>query len=696
MKKVIYSVAVMLLLVVVSCGSNKNTVEEKGKNMSQNDIDVMPKSGPAPEIKFEKPQVFEMDNGMKLIVVENHKLPSVTATLKIDNPPVSLGNKIGSDDLLSSLLGTGSKTVSKDEFNEKTDFYGANVYLYNAGFRINSLSRFFGDVLKLTVDQVVNPKFTKEEFIKQKDLAVEGLKTQEKSTPAAANRVRRKLAYGAHPYGEIAKISDLEKLSLEDVNAYYQNNFTPNHAYLIVVGDVKTDELKTLVKEGFKGWEKTSELMGAPIPTIKNVRQTEIDFVNMPNAEQTEIKVVHRSDIRIAKHDYPKVLLMNSILGGDFNSYLNMTLREKHGWTYGARSHFGTDKYGALFEASTSVRNSVADSAVVATMEQINKIINEKVDPKVLKNTKAKYVGNFVLSMEKPSTIAGQALKIYTNNLSEDFYKTFLEKIEAVTVDDIQTMAKKYLHPSQARIIVAGKAADIVPGLEKKGFKINYFDKYGNPVKKPEMNKAIPTGINLKYVLDNYFKAIGVKDEINDVKTLIQKYEASMQGAKLEILKKSMYPNKTFQQTSFNGMVVSTIVFDGTNGRKEQQGMKKPLDEKELAKMKKQTAPFEEVALYKTGKLKRLETVETVDYYVLTDGESDYYFNSKTGLLDKTIKKQEMNGQTISQNIEFADYKVVNGIKFPHTIIVPMGPQKLKLELKETKINADVSEKDFK
>jgi len=134
---------------------------------------------------------------------------------------------------------------------------------------------------------------------------------------------------------------------------------------LIVVGDVKANELNNKVKQYFGSWKKAPVTKGLPLPIIRNVEQTEVDFVHMPNAEQTELKFSHRSDIRRNNPDYQKVLLMNSILGGDFNSYLNMTLREKHGWTYGARSSFGTDKYGDLFTASTSVRNTVADSAVV-------------------------------------------------------------------------------------------------------------------------------------------------------------------------------------------------------------------------------------------------------------------------------------------------------------------------------------------
>jgi len=413
MKKIIYTLTFFLSLVIVSCGSTKDNVVNKTKTMSS-DINVMPEAGPAPKITFKKPIVYKLDNGMTIIVVENHKLPRVNASLRMDNPPVALKDKKGSDDLLGSLLGSGSQTVSKDDFNKKVDFFGARVSLHESGFSVNTLSKYFSEVLALTADQALHPKFATDEFNAEKSKLIEGLKMDEKSTPSAARRVTNKLAYGKHPFGESTTIKTAKNIKLADVQNYYKNNFIPNNAYLVVVGDVKAKDIKEMAEKAFGDWQK-AKVSTATIPEIVDVPSTEIDFVNMPNAEQTELKMVQRSEILRTNPDYQKVLLMNSILGGDFNSYLNMTLREDHGWTYGARSRFGNNKYGALFTASTSIRNTVADSAVVVTLAQFDKILNQKVDAETLKNTKAKYLGSFVLQMEKPSTIANQAYSAFVN-----------------------------------------------------------------------------------------------------------------------------------------------------------------------------------------------------------------------------------------------------------------------------------------
>lgn len=699
MKRLIFILSFIFLisLTISSCGSNRATGEKIADTMTQNDDNnLMPKPKPAPKIHFKKPEVFKLDNGLTVIIVENHKLPRVNTSLRIDNQPVPLRDKKGTDDLLQRLLGTGSNNISKDEFNKKIDFYGARVFFNDNGFFINSLSKFFPEILNLTADQVLNPNFTKEEFVKEQEKLIEELKIGEKSTPETAKRVMKKLSFGKHPYGELTLINNVKKIELNDVIKYYKNNFNPNKAYLIIVGDIDKEQAKNLAEKNFGNWKKAPITKGLSLPRIENAPTTEVDFVHMPNAEQTEIKVTQRSDLRLNNPDYQKVLLMNSILGGDFNSYLNMTLREKHGWTYGARSHFGTDKYGDLFTASTSVRNSVADSAVVVTMKQINKIINQKVSDTLLYNNKQKFMGKFVLDMENISTIANQAYNIFVNNLPEDYYETFLQKIDAVTVNDIQEVAKKYLHPENMRVIVAGNAHKTVPGLEKAGFKIKFFDKHGNPTKAPDLNRKLPENINVKTVIDNYIKAIGGKQKIQNVQSLIAVYTTQMQGMEITNTIQAMKPNLSSNVVTGMGMTLSKEVFDGEKGFKEVQGQKKAYTEEEITKAKNTLMPFPDLNLVKTGKLDRVENIDGTDYYVIIDDEqTEYFFNSKTGLKDKEVKHIKVQGKEMSQPIEFSNYTEIDGVKIPGKVSIKMGMQELEFKLKEAKINS-LTKEDFK
>src|SRR5690606_10220229 len=317
------------------------------------------------------------------------------------------------------------------------EFYGANVSLHIGGGYASSLKKYFPRVLELMAQGAIDPLFTQEEFDKEKDKQIEGLKAADKNVPAIAGRVRNVLAYGKnHPNGEFVTEETLKNISLADVKKHYGNFFSPNNAYLVIMGDIKFNEAKKLVEKYFKGWKKGNS------PKIeytdpKDVQYTQINFVDMPNAVQSEIALININKLKMTDKDYFAVLLANQILGGDFNSYLNMNLREAHGWTYGARSSIGATRYISTFRAASSVRNSVTDSAVVEFLKEIKRIRTEKVDEKMLADTKAGYIGQFVMDIEKPQTVARLALNSILYKLPDNFYQNYIANVNAVTTDDI-------------------------------------------------------------------------------------------------------------------------------------------------------------------------------------------------------------------------------------------------------------------
>jgi len=299
---------------------------------------TQPKPGPSPVININKPQSFTLPNGLQVLIVENHKLPRVSFNLSIDNTPYVEGNKKGVDDLTSSLIGNGSTTISKDAFNEEIDFLGANLNFYSSGASGSSLSKYSGRILELMAEGALNPNFTQEEFDKEKDKLLENLKTQEKSVAAVAGRVQNVLAFGKnHPSGEFLSEETIKNVTLSDVENNYNTYFVPENAYLVIIGDVKFKETKKAVEKLFGSWAKASA------PSVKyscplNFQYSQINFVDMPNAVQSEIALQNTVNLKMTDKDYFATIVANQILGGDFNSYLNMNLREAHGWTYGARS----------------------------------------------------------------------------------------------------------------------------------------------------------------------------------------------------------------------------------------------------------------------------------------------------------------------------------------------------------------------
>ncbi|MFN4761837.1 M16 family metallopeptidase [Gillisia sp. Q332] len=668
---------------------------------AQIDRTKQPEAGPAPKINIEEPDSFTLDNGLKVMVVENHKLPRVSMSLRLDNPPILEAEKAGVSSLSGQLLGTGTQKMSKDDFNERVDYLGASLNFYSSGAAANTLSKYFPEVLKLMADGAINPKFTEEEFIKVKDREIEGLKSNEKNVAYNASRVRSALAFGKdHPYGEFSTEATVGSLNLADVQSFYKTYFTPQNAYLVIVGDVKFEEAKKLVKENFSNW-KEGTLPDYTLPKVANLERTEIQFIDMPNAVQSEIALVNTIDLKQKDQDYFPVLVANKILGGGGEGRLFLNLREDKGYTYGAYSRTGNNKYGAAtFVASASVRNAVTDSSVVAFLDEIYRIRNEKVSDKELANAKAKYTGDFVLSLEQPATIARLALDVETEDLDEDFYEDYLKNINAVSVEDVQRVAKKYFLADNSRIVIVGKGSEVAKGLENlsyngKAIPVKYFDKQANPIEKPEFNKAVDPAVTAEAVLDKYIQAIGGKQALDKVSSLLMNASAEIQGQKLDLEVKTTANGKSLQVVSMGGNAISKQVFDGTTGFAVMQGQKVPFTEEQIADVKAESIPFPEL-IVEDARVMGIEAVEGKDAYAIAlNDKTTAYYDVETGLKVKSVKTVSQGPQTMEVPTGYSNYKEVNGIKFPFMMTQSFGPQSIEFTVSEIKLNQGIEDSDF-
>ena len=657
-----------------------------------------PKPGKAPVVNIKKPQTFVLANGLKVMIVEDHKLPRVTYNLTLDNAPFAEGNKKGVDELTSSLIGNGSKKITKDLFNEEIDFFGANVNFSSQGAYANSLSKYANRILELMADGALNPNFTQEEFDKEKAKMLEGLKAQEKSVPAIAGRVTDALAFGkSHPSGEFVTVESLNNVTLADVQTNYQNYFVPENAYLVVIGDVKYNKIKSVIEKLFGPWQKsTTPKLTYTDP--KNVDFTQINFIDMPNAVQSEISLVNTINLKMSDPDFLPAAIATYILGGDFNSYLNMNLREKNAWTYGANAIIGSGKYVSKLKSASAVRNVVTDSAVVEFIKEIKKIRTEKVSDELLANVKAGYVGRFVMQVQKPQAIARYALNIETEKLPTDFYENYIKNINAVTAEQVQQAANKYFLIDHTRIVIAGKGSDVLPGLEKLKIPIFYFDKYGNPLEKPVSKEEVPAGVTAKTVLDNYIKAIGGEKAVAAVKTIAMLGSTTIPQAPspLTFTNKIDSKGKLMVEIAMGPMSLMKQVVNEKGAYLVQQGQRKNIEGTDLAEMKASATPFEELQLAKkTGlTISGIESINGNDAYAIPNGKTTLYYDVKSGLKVAESKTVEQGGNKITQTTNFGDYREVKGVKVPFNIIQNVGFE-LDIKMSEVKINEGVSDADF-
>lgn len=671
---------------------------------AQIDRSTQPKAGPAPEINLKEPARFELNNGLKVMVVENHKLPRVSIQLTIDNPPILQGDKAGVSDLTSSLLGKGSKSIQKDDFYEEVDFLGASINISDQSAFASCLSKYFPRILELMTDAALNPNFTQEEFDKEKDKIITGIKSEEKDVSAIATRVQLALAYGKnHPYGEITSEETVNNVTLMDVEQYYRSYFVPANAYLVVIGDVDFENVKELVTTYFTPWSK------AVPPSFsytkpKDAQYTQINFVDVPNSVQSEVVVQNITELKMKDEDYLDALLANRVLGGGSQARLNMNLREDKGYTYGSYSGIRDNKYSPMrFNAYAQVRNTVTDSSVVQILSEIDRIIKEPVTEEELTNAKAKYAGSFVMALEKPETIANYALNIETEDLSKDFYKTYLERIDAVTIADVQKAAQKYFSSSNARIVVTGKGSEVLENLEKVTFNdktipVLFYDKHASKTEKPDYDSAIPEGITVEAILEKYIEVIGGREKLEGVESYAMLAEAEMQGMKLELEMKKTTRNQFMQDVKVMGNSMQKQVLDGDKGYMVSQGQRKDLSPEEVERVKEESAAFPELNYLAAGNitLEGIESIGDKKAYKLkiTDKKSSFY-DVETGLKLQETSVEEVQDQQMTNTLGFHDYQEISGIKFPFKLTQVMGPQNFEFVVKEIKVNEGVTASDF-
>ncbi|MFM9400913.1 M16 family metallopeptidase [Myroides odoratimimus] len=656
-----------------------------------------PVAGPAPVVHVGQPTSFVLKNGMKVMVVQNTKLPRVSYTLSIDNPLIYDGEKAGVASILSEMLGNETKKMNKDQFLEEIDFLGARINFHTGGASANGLSKHNETILNLLADGVINSVLTQEEFDKAKAKAIEGVKAGENSVTNIARRVEDAVLYGKNtPVGEFETEKTLSNVTFADVQAYFKKYYSPENAYLVVVGDIDYKKTEKSIKGLFEAWNK-SNTQYKDVVYKGNVSATEINFVDMPNAVQSEIALVNEVELKMTDKDYFAVILANQILGGGGEGRLFLNLREAHGWTYGAYSSISPSrKYPGKFRATAAVRNVVTDSAVTEFVKEIDLIRTTPVKEDELKLAKAKYVGDFVMEIQKPATVARYALNKELYKLPADFYENYIKNINAVTIADVKRAAQKYFLKDNMRIVIVGKGSDVLPGLEKLGYPIKYYTKEADEASKPDFSKAVPAGVTVNSVVDKYLNAIGGEKKVAEIKSVGITSTAEVQGMKLESISK-MKEGYILVEQKMMGNTLSKQVVTPKAGYVMQQGQKLELTGDKLAEVQSEATIFPELKMKanKSAIVTGVESFNGKDAVGVKVGKSVYYYDLTTGLKVGAVMTQEQGGQVMNMTTKYEDYKEVKGVKIPFKQVLNVGIEIVNI-VTDVKINEGVTDEDFK
>ena len=718
MKKL--SIYTLLLLLFAACtpktGEKMTELKDKSEGMEEaikkaQKTEAFRSGAPAPtaapKIELGEAKNFKLDNGLKVIVVENHKLPRVSFQLFIDAPVLAEGDKAGYIELAGQLLNKGTKTKTKAEIDEAIDFIGASLSTSSSGFYAESLTRHTDKILTIAQDVLMNPSFPEAEFEKAKKQTISGLAQAQEDPNSIASNVGAVLRYGKdHPYGQITTQKTVGDIKLEDCKAYYENFFQPHISYLVVVGDITPAAAKAAAEKYFGAWKKTNAVgVRGSYPEAKKPGKRQIDFVDKAGAVQSVVNVTYPIDMKPGSADAIKARVMNTAFGGYFRSRLNGNLREDKAYTYGARSALSSDRLVGSFRAFASVRNEVTDSSLVQFLYEMERIRKTPLDNVELTLVKNVMNGSFARSLESPETVARFALNTARYNLPADYYSTYLEKLAAVSANDIQEMAQKYITPDNAHILVVGNKSDVKDKLAifAADGKVNSYDAYGNEVK--ELTMAMPVGMTAEKVLEDYVNAIGGKKKLNAVNSVKSVMTGDTPRGQMSMTTVTVAPDKFAMMIGASGMTIQQIVVDGNKGKMSGMGGSRDISPEEIEDYKDQATPFIETKYPEMGYkvvLQEIESLNGTQCYVLDISDpkgqkKTEYFDMSNGLKIRTVQTTGEGAEAQTSIYDYADYKEVSGIKMPHTTTATgMMPMPLTLKAKSIEINGTIEEAIFK
>ncbi len=681
MKKIAISFVLSLLIATVG--------------FAQVDRSQFPNSGPAPEIKIGEAETFTLENGLKVFVVKNTKLPRVSFTLVLEKDPILEGDKAGMTGFVGEMMTAGTTNRTKDQLDREIDFIGASLSASANSMFASSLKKHQDKVLELMADVLYNPIFPQAELDKLKKQSLTGLAQSKDNPDEISGRLTSALVYGKnHPYGEVSTEATINNITVEDVKSYYQTYFKPNIAYLAIVGDMDKAEAEVVVKKYFASW-KSGKVPTFTYPVPQRQAKNTVALVDRTTSVQTVIDIAQPLEMKIGDTDYVSSRLLNEILGGGSSSRLFLNLREDKGYTYGAYSSIGADKLISQFSANASVRTEVTDSAVYEFMNEIVNIVDKGVTEEELVKAKSSLAGSFGRSLESPATIANFALNTVRYSLPKDYYATYLQKMNALTVEDINATAKRLIDPTKLYVTVVGNGAEIKEKLAQFGEVIE-FDNMGFPAKKIEMADASMTAHK---VIENYISAIGGSEKASAIKAAKVTMSANVMGTALGLSFVYDDANMRFaQKTSIAGNVMQSSVLKDGKGTVSAQGQTIEMTADQIDAGRLSSFFLPELyfgSMTYTLALDGIKDVEgTQAYKVIVTSPSGAstinYYSVESGLKIKNENAQA--GDTY-----YSDYQERNGVLIPmaYTIKSPMIPVPLEAKVESLELNPTLTDADF-
>jgi len=666
---------------------------------AQIDMSKPPKPGPAPEVNLGKVNSFQLKNGLKVFVVENHKLPQVSFYLIINRTPLMQGNQAGYIEAAGRLIGIKTKTRTKDQIDDSLDFIGAKLKTFPSRVFATTLKNHTEDLLSIMSDIVMNSVFTQKDLDYIKERMKSEIEGQSNNPQSILNNVSDAVDYGNDfPYGIHPTLSTIDNITLKKCEEYYSTYFRPNISDIAIVGDINEDEARPLMEKYFGSWQAGN------VPDIKyKIPQppdsTKVILVDRPNSTRTYINITYPVLLKIGSEDVIKSAVMNTILGGqNFRLYNNLI--EKYNYAYGVFSNLSQDEYVGNFTITASVKSSVTDSSISQILYEMKKLRDSQVSEDELQKAKNYLIGNFAMALQQPQTVAAFVINLDKYHLSSNYYADYLKNTSNVTAQDVQNEAEKYIKPNNAYIVVIGKADDISDGLKQFG-PVYLYNKNGEKIKLS--SAKIPKGLTGKKVLDNYIEALGGKANLNKVKDRTTIMTGNVRGREITMTIYQKAPDK-MRQNIIAGQLKQDVYFNGKQGIMKVADKTIDVKGSELEKLKYESTLGLLTHIDSLGiklKLEGTAEVKGKDTYkvamIFPSGTKwIQYYNTKTWLKIKETKNIKVPQGTFTEETYLGDYKEVDGVMYPFALLQSIGSQQLNFTVTSIKINTGLSDSLFK
>ncbi|MBS1904526.1 MAG: insulinase family protein [Bacteroidetes bacterium] len=678
-----------------------------GATLSYAQVDRSQKPAPGPLPKSAVPpfKEFTLKNGLRVVIVEDHKQPLVYFRTLILSGNAQDGANNGAAAAVSALLEKGTKKMSADEIAKKLDFYGASLgagsSVDDINVSIGCMKRDMDNVLSIYADVIKNPTFPADELEKYKSETLSGLKASRQSPVELGRKMGRLLTYGLHPYGMFQTDSTVKALTVDAIKQWHQMHFCGSNAIIAVVGDITEKEIKPVLEKQFGDWNKGTYFPPS-FPIVQPTKGTTISLVDRPGSAQSTVRLQHLG-LASSNPDYDRASLVMSIFAGNgvigFQNRLFQNIREKHGYTYTPGGSLTRSIDPGVMVAVAEVRNSVTDSALDQMLMEYKRLSTEPISESELNFAKGLIAGKFMMDLAEPQNTAGLVLSTLEYNLPKDYYSTYPERISKFTSAELMDVAKKVYPPEDLSIIVVGDASQVLPKLQRFG-KVDVYDLDLKPKKNVEV-KMHSTNVTVDEVLEKLYQGLN-KPAYAALKN--RKIEGTLSADIGGMTRKAKFeeidaaPKRVWKKIDFGAPIVIETRVDGEHVYGYAPGQGGEVDP-ETAHSELGGAVFnEELHLKDPGyelKVLGIQAVPAGDAYVLDVQKpgkyhEKWYIDVKTGY---RTRLEQIEGDNVSTQ-DFSDFRPVDGIPYAFKIAIHGGGDQT-VELTSITHNVTVDDKMF-